>query len=210
MPAPKTAIDLWYDFALQQIAAECYLDGIDLQNPEEVIRRLKLGSNNFAPIVYVNGVAQPNELLETYSGGPDTAILPGATRMTASQTRYFLENWRIVHQSANDPSGFSGTLLQNLTTGEYTLSFRSTEFQNQSRGGDFERDVGVAVGVTPGADSQITLDGFAFGQLAGMERYYRFLREGGVDRDGTVRGPLLPENENIYVTGYSLGGRLAA
>lgn len=148
MPRAKTQLELWYDFALQQIAAESFLTddaGRLIQDPDIQRQRLRLGSNNFAPIVYVNGQAQPNELLKTYSGDPDTAILPGATRMTAIQADYFLQNWRIVHQSANDPSGFSATVFRNRSSGEYMMSFRSIEFANQNRGGDFERDVAEGI-----------------------------------------------------------------
>jgi hypothetical protein len=196
-----------YDFALKQIACESYLDRADLGSDDDLLGRFMLGNNNSAPIVFVNGRAFANKLLETYAPDPSTPILPGATRMTATQADYFLGNWRIVHHYPNDPSGFSATLIQSRTTGEYTLALRSTEFPEQILGGHFERD--VATGATLGADLQIGWQGFAFGQLLAMERCYRFLRGGGVDRDGSARGPLLPDGAKLFVTGYSLGGHLA-
>jgi hypothetical protein len=42
---PQSDIATWLKFALQQMAAESYLDNIDLNNPEEVARRLLLGNN---------------------------------------------------------------------------------------------------------------------------------------------------------------------
>lgn len=40
---PQSDIAAWLKFALQQMAAESYLDNIDLNIPEEVARRLLLG-----------------------------------------------------------------------------------------------------------------------------------------------------------------------
>ena len=57
--------------------------------------------------------------------------------------------------------------MRDTTTGEYTLSFRSTEYQNQVQGGDWERD-GVAA-----ADGEIGRYGFALAQLVSMEKYYQ-------------------------------------
>jgi hypothetical protein len=83
--------------------------------------------------------------------------------------------------------------MRDTTTGEYTLSFRSTEYRNQAQGGDWERD-GLL-----GADGEIFSDGFAFGQLAAMEDYYQSLKASGK----------LPTGSTLNVTGYSLGGHLA-
>ena len=199
--------ELWYDFCLQQMAAESYLSDVAPGDPDLLVARLKFGNNNFAPIVYVNGEARPNRLLERYPPDPDLPILPGATRMTQSQVDQFLSRYRIVHQYANDPSGFSATLIENLATGEHTLALRSTEFAEQAFGGDQERD--LLTGDVLAASGQIAWQGFAFAQLASMERYYRFLRQGGTDRDGVTKGPFLAPGERVFVTGYSLGGHLA-
>ena len=82
--------------------------------------------------------------------------------------------------------------MQERGTNNYTLSFRSTEYQPQSKGGDFERD-GIF-----GANGDVLLQGFAFGQLASMENYYQ-----------TTVKSLLPPGAMLNVTGYSLGGNLA-
>jgi Ca2+-binding RTX toxin-like protein len=84
--------------------------------------------------------------------------------------------------------------MKDRTTGEYILSFRSSEYQNQIQGGDWERD-GVA-----GADGEIPRYGFALAQLVSMEKYYQELKADPMK---------LPAGAVLNVTGYSLGGHLA-
>ena len=148
---PQSEISAWLQFALQQMAAESYLDGINWNNAEQVKIQLRLGNNR--------------------PGFPES----GATRFTGTPTRglqdqAFVDRYQIVDHHANDATGFSATLMRNRDTGEYTLSFRSTEYRNPDQGGDFVRD-GIL-----GADGEIFNDGFAFGQLAAMEAYYRELK----------------------------------
>lgn len=172
MPQSNTA--KWLTFALQQMAAESYLNNVDFASPEQVIRRLLLGNNS--------------------EGFPDT----GATRMTGTitqgQAHDFAHSFQIIDHHANDATGFSATLMRDRTTGEYTLSFRSTEAKHQAAGGDWERD-GLS-----GADGEIAQTGFALAQLVSMEKYYRSLKA-----DPTK----LPAGAVLNVTGYSLGGHLA-
>ena len=104
----------------------------------------------------------------------------------------FSQRYQIVSHHANDSTGFSATLTQEIGTNNFTLSFRSTEYRARADGGDFERDG------TFGADGDVTLQGFAFAQLASMEDYYQT----------TVKN-LLPTGAVLKVTGYSLGGNLA-
>jgi Ca2+-binding RTX toxin-like protein len=189
---PKTLLETWYDFALLQIAAESYLEGINWDDPDDVLPRLMLGNNDLREDVYVNGDLETNQLFGRFPEEENTDVLPGATRLTATQADYVFSNWRIVDHHANDPSGFSATLLENRATGEYTLSFRSTEFKPQIQGGDHERDMA-------GANVDIISEGFAYAQLSAMERYYRQLSAEG--------GPL--EGKSFNVTGYSLGAHLA-
>lgn len=172
-------IQIWNDFVLQQMAAESYLNGIDWSNPDlaEVRRRLALGNNNPDYLQFID----PND--------PTTY---GKTRMTEVQAQYFVEHWEIVDHHANDASGFSATLMRDKTTGEYTLVFRSTEYRQEDKGGDYGRDA-------LGADMEISGYGFAFGQLLAMEDYYAKLKA-----DGT-----LPAGAVLNVSGYSLGGHLA-
>ena len=158
----STNIQTWYNFVLQQMAAESYLDGWNNLTGAKQVEQLMYGSNN-----------------PTFQSLPfDNPILPGATRMTATQAYYFLQNYRIVNQLPNTASGFSATLMEKLDpatglgTGEYTISIRSTEFFDPTQGGDWARD-GL-----PGADGEIGTSGFAFGQIASMESYYEHLKLG--------------------------------
>src|SRR3954470_22651480 len=89
---------------------------------------------------------------DTRKAQPDAqGELPGKTRFTNEQINYFNANWQIVdHRPDNDlrfatqgignGTGFSATLFKNLTTGEFTLSFRSTEYADEKQGGDWRRD----------------------------------------------------------------------
>lgn len=169
-----TQIRTWLDFSLQQFAAESYLHRF-LSGELQLDQVLQFGNNN-----------QPNTL-------PNTAVLPGKTRMTDRQITEFIQRYQIIDHHANDATGFSATLMRDTQTGQYTLSFRSLEYQNQAQGGDWERDgQGGAAGEVAGA-------GFALGQLVSMERYYKELRTSG----------RLPAGSTLNVTGYSLGGHLA-
>jgi Ca2+-binding RTX toxin-like protein len=184
-----TNITTWLKFALQQMAAESYLDGINLLNEDQVRLRLSDGNND-------TRIIQPD---------PITGELPGKTRFTNVLADRFLSTYDIIDHHANDASGFSATLMRDTTTGEYTLSFRSTEFKPAALGGDKERDALQA-------DADIGLHGFAFGQLAAMEEYFARLKQ-GVKSDGTIDPTLqaffaIPGHV-INVTGYSLGGHLA-
>lgn len=158
----------WLKFALQQIAAESYLD-LFISGQRSLVDVLQLGINRptFTEVNY--------------------------TRMTLTQASAFDNKYAIVDHHANDATGFSATLIQERGTNDFTLSFRSTEYRNQSEGGDWERDG------QPGADGEIFFKGFAFGQLVSMERYYQKIKADG----------LLPPGATLTVTGFSLGGHLA-
>lgn len=170
---PQSQISTWLDFALQQMAAESYLD-----DPGGLLSQLTRGNNRVG-------------------FDPPTGPLLGATRFTNVLADRFIAKYDIVSHHANDATGFSATLMRDTTTGEYTLSFRSTEYRNQSQGGDYERD-GTNGLLLTGADGEIVTKGFAFGQLAAMEDYYQ----------STVKS-LLPPGAVLNVTGYSLGAHLA-
>jgi hypothetical protein len=138
-----TAIRTWLDNALIQSAAECYLDVIgpdDYGNKELIKRALMLGVND------------RHEIFSTPS-------LPGATRFTETQADWFTTHYTIVTHYPNDATGFSCTLFKNNDTGEYTLSFRSTEYALENKGGDYSRDG------TSGADGDISKYGFALSQI---------------------------------------------
>lgn len=184
-----TNITTWLKFALQQMAAESYLDGINLQN-EDLVRRRLTDGNNDTRVIQLD---------------PVTGELPGKTRFTNVLADHFLSTFDIIDHHANDASGFSATLLYDRDTSSYTLSFRSTEFKLAAQGGDKERDAFQA-------DADIGLYGFAFGQLVAMEEYFTRLKQ-GIRSDGTFDAGLQAYFANpahqLNVTGYSLGGHLA-
>lgn len=177
-------VTTWLKFALQQMAAESYLDGINLQDPAAAIRRLVDGNNN--------GQVIPVDQFTGKTRFVDLTGVPNATQIMGS-AQAFAARYQIVDHHANDATGFSATLMRDTTNGQYTLSFRSLEYQDQAQGGDWERDgQGGAAGEIAGA-------GFALGQLVSMERYYEELKNSGT----------LPAGATLNVTGYSLGGHLA-
>ena len=168
-----TQIRTWLDFALQQLTAESYVNRF-LSGELSLDRVLKMGNNNL-----------PGDQSAT-------AVLPGKTRMTTLQAEDFIQRYQILDHHANDATGFSATLMFDTQANSYTLSFRSTESAPTLLGGDRERDFF-------GADVEIGTSGFAFGQLAAMEEYYRSLKDSGKVPIGAV----------LNVTGFSLGGHLA-
>jgi hypothetical protein len=135
--------------------------------------------------------------------------------MSPAQADEFLNKFESIFQYPNDNSGLSATLMRNRESGEYTLSFRSTEFERQANGGDWERD-GIS-----GAVGDIALRyGFALGQITSMETLYEHLRRGeryaGQDAQGSPvwvgdsrLSTFVNPAQKLNVTGYSLGGHLA-
>jgi len=104
----------WLDYAIQQMAAESYLDGINLLSRNEVKDKLLLGNNN--PVL--------------------DSSLSGKTRFTNVLAEEFLDRYQIIDHHANDASGFSATLFKDTSNNTYTLSFRSTEYADSALGGD--------------------------------------------------------------------------
>lgn len=168
-------INTWFQFAVQQMAAESYLDRAR-SGELQLDQALRLG-NNRVPAYLASA-----------------PLLDGKTRMTDQQIIAFGTRYDILDHHASDATGFSATLMKDRTTGAYTLSFRSLEYQYQVDGGDWERDG------TPGAAGEIAGAGFAYAQLVSMERYYRELK---------ADPNKLPPGAVLNVTGYSLGGHLA-
>ncbi|MBK7897961.1 MAG: hypothetical protein IPJ99_00630 [Betaproteobacteria bacterium] len=138
----------------------------------------------------------------------------GATRLTSAQFEWFTTNYELVTHYANDASGFSATLFRNCNNpDEYTLSFRSTEYQDRSKGGDWERDGAGA------ADGDVNSAGFALAQLSSMETFYNELKAGrtynnasGQFETSTSAAVLdfAQAPHTLNVTGYSLGAQLSA
>jgi VCBS repeat-containing protein len=177
----------WFDFALQQMAAEAYLDQA-LSGRRSLIEVLTNGNNN-ADVVSQDG----------FEGATRFVSIPGETVISGT-AEAFEQKYSVVDHHANDASGFSATLFKDKDN-SYTLSFRSTEYRSQSEGGDFERDRSPTAIPTPGlgANGEIFSHGFALGQLLAMQKYYQSLLAAGT----------IPPDAKINVTGYSLGGHLA-
>lgn len=181
----------WYDFAVQHIGAESFLEDVDLRDKDSVAQRLELGNNDpnndFIASLRRQGLA-----------------LPGFLRLTSLQAEQFVTRYRVVHQLPNDGAGFSATLLFDTKCNQYTLAFRSMEYRSQKNGGDFERD-------TKGAGFEINGYGLALGQIASMERYWEELRDGKASDSLELRvfKEHLSAGGKINVVGYSLGGHLA-
>lgn len=89
-------ISTWLQFALQQMATESYLNGIDLTNEQQVTLRLTDGNNNRQVV-------------------PE-AQFQGKTRFTDLQAAVFFQRYQIIDQHADDSSGFSATLLYDTQT----------------------------------------------------------------------------------------------
>jgi trimeric autotransporter adhesin len=169
-----------------------------------------LGGNNDDLEQIVN--AGNNNLLNV---GLDSATWGGATGLTQTQFDYFESNYEIVMHYPNDDSGFSATVFKDRRTGEFVISFRSTEYQTRVQGGDWERD-GAS-----GADGDISSHGFALAQLDSMETFYTNIRNGqrfqitnnitgeGQWIDNPIIGLSNTANPSITVTGYSLGAHLS-
>lgn len=109
------------------------------------------------------------------------------TKISSSQVDEFIEKYKILDYYGDDISGFSATVFQNISTGEKTISFRSTEFNE-----DYFKDTA--------ADNEIDDNGTTWGQSLSMVKYIEKLKTTGVI-----------ENKDILnVTGYSLGGALGS
>ena len=112
---------------------------------------------------------------------------------TPTQATQFTTQFEVVAQYRNDPletggTGFSATLFKNRQSGEFTLSMRSTEFIDDAVRDNISNQLEIA-------DL-----GWAFGQIADMEAWYK-------DKLTGLGGPLVGKSFNV--TGYSLGAHLA-
>ena len=113
-----------------------------------------------------------------------------------TQAEQFAQDWQVVQHMNNTKTGFSGTLFKathdientNIKDGDLVISFRSTEFVE-----DNVRD-NIATNTL-----EITEVGWAMGQVSDMEAWFQTLKKEG----------LISNNQQITVTGYSLGGHLA-
>jgi len=170
---PDTSPQVLQTYALLQIAAEAFL-GSDREDPASV------------PGVTTKPILLGNETLLT------TGNLH-SSKMTAEQAKQFAQEWTVISHQPNTATGFSATLFQftgksdparGLTTGQYVVSFRSTEFvEDQVRDSKATNELEISEG------------GWAFGQIADMQKWWN-----------TVKSQVAGK---VDVTGYSLGGHLA-
>lgn len=92
----STNIKTWYDFILQQMAAESYLDqSVRFGGTRTVSDVVMLGSNN------------PSYMQNNKIPQPADAILNGATRMTATQAADFTSRFTIIDHRSNDDPRFA-------------------------------------------------------------------------------------------------------
>ena len=112
----------------------------------------------------------------------------------------FAGKWAVAAHKPNTPTGFSGTLFRTRVPDDsgkyqYTISFRSTEFVDDS--------IRDSEGTN---DLEIRQIGWALGQIADMDKWYHELLDAGAK--DLKKG--LPPDAHYNVTGYSLGGHLAS
>ncbi|MBL8470599.1 MAG: hypothetical protein KF778_18050 [Rhodocyclaceae bacterium] len=140
--------------------------------------------------------AAGNIIPATLLQGRLTAGNKQASKFPKQLANDFAEHWEVLAQKPNTNTGFSGTLFKCIKddvalgyhTGELVLSFRSTEFIDDAARDNQETNA-----------MEIRNSGFAFGQIADMEAWYRELNN----------DPAMLKGKNFSVTGYSLGGHLA-
>ena len=176
------------EFANLQVAAEA----LYVLNEHEM-KNIPLGSTS-----QIKGIINP-ELLEF--GNNRTS------RFTKTQAEEFAQKWEIVSHVANTGTGFSGTLFRarksdvagkedlktgvpktGIKEGDLVISFRSTEFIDDSAHDNQATNT-----------LEIKNKGWAFGQIADMEKWVQSLK----------KAEILGNGKEVSVTGYSLGGHLA-
>ncbi len=143
-----------------------------------------------------------NAGVTSYSGDALIAALKSGnghnSRFTETQAEDFAAHWKVLDQDANTKTGFSATLFEcreddpttGAKAGDRVISFRSTEFLD-----DAARDNEATNSL------EIKDFGFAFGQISDMEAWFDKLK---------ADPAMIPPDQQISVTGYSLGGHLAA
>lgn len=167
-------------FAIQQIFAESYW--------EKYIKLKNEFGNNPTEEQKILLKEEYISALEHGNSKKDNILEGGYAKLTKTLAEEAYTNYEVIDYIGNQSAGFSAILLKDIHSGEYTLSFRSTEYKE-----DFARDAF--------ADTEIADNGFAFGQISEMEKFYQSL----------ITGPnakILP-TEKLNISGYSLGGHLA-
>ena len=138
----------------------------------------KFAGLQIAAEAFLEGASSQAELFDKLTEGNGHS-----SRFTPLAAKKFILDWEVVEHLANTSTGFSGTLFRSLQTGELVMSLRSTEFVD-----DAVRD-NMATNTM-----EIKNTGFAWGQLADMEKWYSTLRASGK----------IPEGKKFDVTGEPL------
>jgi ELWxxDGT repeat protein len=145
---------------------------------------LQMAAEAFYPEV-LNGQPPLTISADTLKSGNNRA-----SRFTEVLAKNFSDTWKVAAHKANTSTGFSGTLFVNKSDeNDLVLSFRSTEFLDDAARDNYATN-----------QDEIAASGFAFGQIADMEEWWRNLNASG--------GPLAG-GKQVTITGYSLGGHLA-
>ncbi|MDH6170898.1 Ca2+-binding RTX toxin-like protein [Variovorax boronicumulans] len=164
----------------------------------EIANYLKYANLQIAAEAFISPKVAPpatpanGELLET-------VLLDGndhTSKFTATDAEWFVKDWEVVQHISNTTTGFSGTLFRafqddperGVVKGELVMSFRSTEFVDDS-----VRDNQATNSL------EIADKGWALGQISDMEAWYASLKQSGK----------IAPDASFTVTGYSLGGHLA-
>lgn len=136
-------------------------------------------------LVYGNGAPKTgDDYINALVAGNDHA-----SRFPEALAKQFADQWEVVDQCPNTKTGLSGTLFRNRANpSELVISFRSTEFVDDSAHDNQATNA-----------MEIADRGWAFGQIADMEDWYKQLKDQGK----------IPAGSPLTVTGYSLGGHLA-
>lgn len=136
----------------------------------EVINYLKFANVQMAAeAIYPSGFQGGAIPIKTLTDGNNRS-----SKFTATQAADFSGNWAVLDHQANTSTGFSGTLFKytgandtakGLTNGELVMSFRSTEFADDSA-----RDNQATNTL------EVKEKGWTFGQIADMESWYASLK----------------------------------
>ena len=139
----------------------------------------------------VTNATTVGDISTTMDAGTLTKGNTRSSKFTVELAKQFTDpttGWTVVEHKSNTATGFSGTLFKSNATGELVMSFRSTEFLDDSA-----RDNQATNSM------EIKPYGWAFGQIADMENWYAKLQA----------DPSKLQGKSFSVTGYSLGGYLA-
>jgi hypothetical protein len=184
------------DFSIKQIFAESYWESY-IERRDSFTPPLTEQQSDQLKTLFKQALTKGNSSEDPYKiQGTEVVYKGGYAKLTDTLAEEAYNKYEVIDYCPNQSAGFSAILLKTKTgehAGEYTLALRSTEFKE-----DNARDTS--------ADLEIRSNGFAFGQISEMEKYYQHLLAiNAIPLDSTsVTG-----HKKIDISGYSLGGHLA-